>query len=59
MVGFAEVRFKGTRKGYFSYGEIDLRPGSHVIVEADRGEDIVVTGMSGNKLEKEKLSKRF
>jgi cell fate regulator YaaT (PSP1 superfamily) len=40
MVGFAEVRFKGTRKGYFSYGEIDLRPGSHVIVEADRGEDL-------------------
>lgn len=40
MVGFAEVRFKGTRKGYFSYGEIDLRPGTHVIVEADRGEDL-------------------
>ncbi len=40
MVGFAEVRFKGTRKGYFSYSEIDLRPGAHVIVEADRGEDL-------------------
>jgi cell fate regulator YaaT (PSP1 superfamily) len=40
MVGFAEVRFKGTRKGYFSYADIDLRPGTHVIVEADRGEDL-------------------
>ena len=40
MVGFAEVRFKGTRKGYFTYSEIDLRPGSHVIVEVDRGEDL-------------------
>jgi len=40
MVGFAEVRFKGTRKDYFTYGEIDLRPGTHVIVEADRGEDL-------------------
>jgi cell fate regulator YaaT (PSP1 superfamily) len=40
MVGFAEVCFKGTRKGYFTYAELDLRPGSHVIVEADRGEDL-------------------
>ena len=40
MVGFAEVRFKGTRKGYFTYTELDLRPGNHVIVEADRGEDL-------------------
>jgi cell fate regulator YaaT (PSP1 superfamily) len=38
MVGFAEVCFKGTRKGYFTYADLDLRPGSHVIVEADRGE---------------------
>jgi cell fate regulator YaaT (PSP1 superfamily) len=40
MVGFAEVCFKGTRKGYFTYADLDLRPGSHVIVEADRGEDL-------------------
>ena len=40
MVGFAEVRFKGTRKGYFTYAALDLRPGNHVIVEADRGEDL-------------------
>jgi len=38
--GFAEVRFKATRKGYFTYGDIDLVPGQHVIVEADRGEDL-------------------
>jgi cell fate regulator YaaT (PSP1 superfamily) len=40
MAGFAEIRFKGTRKGYFSYVELDLRPGQHVIVQADRGEDL-------------------
>ncbi len=40
MAGFAEVRFKGTRKDYYSYADIDLRPGSHVIVEAERGEDL-------------------
>lgn len=40
MAGFAEVRFKGTRKAYFSYEALDLAPGTHVIVEADRGEDL-------------------
>jgi len=40
MAGFAEIRFKGTRKEYFSYRELDLRPGQHVIVQADRGEDL-------------------
>ncbi len=39
--GFAEVRFKGTRKDYFTYGgNLALRPGQHVMVEADRGEDL-------------------
>ncbi len=39
--GFAEVRFKGTRKEYFSYGgSLDLAPGAFVVVEADRGEDL-------------------
>ncbi len=40
MAGFAEVRFKGTRKGYFSYEALDIAPGTQVIVEADRGEDL-------------------
>lgn len=40
MAGFAEVRFKGTRTAYFAYSELDLFPGGHVIVEADRGEDL-------------------
>ena len=40
MAGFAEIRFKGTRKGYFSYSQLDLRPGHAVVVEADRGEDL-------------------
>ena len=38
--GFAEIRFKGTRKDYFTYEPMDLAPGAHVIVEADRGEDL-------------------
>jgi cell fate regulator YaaT (PSP1 superfamily) len=40
MATFAEIRFKGTRKAYFTAEGIDLRPGQHVIVEADRGEDL-------------------
>ena len=40
MAGFAEVRFKGTRKAYFTYEALELAPGHHVIVEADRGEDL-------------------
>ena len=40
MGGFAEVQFKGTRKDYFAFQELDLLPGDQVIVEADRGEDL-------------------
>ncbi len=40
MPGFAEVRFKGTRRGYFNTGSLDLTPGDRVIVQADRGEDL-------------------
>ena len=40
MAGFAEVRFKGTRRGYFNTGGLDLTPGDRVIVQADRGEDL-------------------
>ena len=40
MPAFAEISFKGTRKGYFAYSDLDLRPGQHVIVQADRGEDL-------------------
>ena len=40
MGGFAEVRFKGTRKAYFAYADLELRPGLPVVVEADRGEDL-------------------
>jgi len=38
--GFAEVRFKGSRKDYYSYSGLELRTGWPVIVEADRGEDL-------------------
>ena len=40
MAGFAEVRFKGTRRGYFNTAGLDLTPGDRVIVQADRGEDL-------------------
>lgn len=40
MAGFAEVRFKGSRQDYFAFRGLSLTPGSHVIVEADRGEDL-------------------
>jgi cell fate regulator YaaT (PSP1 superfamily) len=38
--GFAEVHFKGTRKDYFTYADMELFPGHHVVVQADRGEDV-------------------
>jgi len=40
VAGFAEVRFKGTRKDYFTYDLAEVAPGHRVIVEADRGEDL-------------------
>jgi cell fate regulator YaaT (PSP1 superfamily) len=40
MVGFAEIRFKGTRRDYFSVRGLEVQPGAHVVVEADRGEDL-------------------
>lgn len=40
MAGFAEIRFKGTRKDYFTYRGLEVLPGAHVVVEADRGEDL-------------------
>lgn len=40
MSTFAEVGFKGNRKDYFTLSSLDLRPGAHVLVEADRGEDL-------------------
>ena len=38
--GFAEISFKGNRKAYFGYTNLDLRPGLDVIVEADPGKDL-------------------
>ena len=40
MSGFAEVSFKGTRRGYFRVDALDLSPGDPVIVQTDRGEDM-------------------
>jgi cell fate regulator YaaT (PSP1 superfamily) len=40
MGTFAEVGFKANRKSYFTATDLNLHIGSHVIVEADRGEDL-------------------
>jgi cell fate regulator YaaT (PSP1 superfamily) len=40
MSGFAEVSFKGSRKDYFHTDGLELEDGQHVVVEADRGEDV-------------------
>jgi len=40
MSGFAEVSFKGTRRGYFRFDALELSPGDSVIVQSDRGEDL-------------------
>ena len=40
MAGFAEVRFKGNRKGYYTDPGLELLTGQHVVVEAERGEDL-------------------
>jgi cell fate regulator YaaT (PSP1 superfamily) len=40
VAGFAEVRFKGNRKAYFNDPGLQLETGLHVVVEAERGEDL-------------------
>jgi cell fate regulator YaaT (PSP1 superfamily) len=35
-----EVTFKGNRRGYFTAADDALKPGDHVIVEAERGQDL-------------------
>lgn len=40
MASFVEIQFKGTRRDYYSNRGVDLRPGTFVVVEADRGEDL-------------------
>ncbi len=52
MSGFAEVSFKGTRRGYFRFDTLDLAPGDHVIVQADRGEDLGEITALGNIVER-------
>jgi cell fate regulator YaaT (PSP1 superfamily) len=47
VAGFAEVRFKGSRKEYFTYAGLDVRSGHPVIVEADRGENLGVVSAIG------------
>jgi cell fate regulator YaaT (PSP1 superfamily) len=35
-----EVSFKGSRRGYYSTDDTELRPGRYVVVEAERGQDV-------------------
>lgn len=39
-LGFAEVRFKGARKGYYAFRGLELADGVHVTVEAEGGFDL-------------------
>ena len=39
MSNFAEVSFKGTRKDYFTYGDLKLKTGYNVVVEVEGGQD--------------------
>ena len=52
MSGFAEVSFKGTRRGYFRFDALNLAPGDRVIVQADRGEDLGEVTAVGNIAER-------
>ena len=52
MSGFAEVSFKGTRRGYFRFDALNLAPGDQVIVQADRGEDLGEVTAVGNIAER-------
>ncbi len=52
MKGFAEVRFKGTRKHYFAFRDVPIQVGAEVIVEADRGEDLGVVTALGSVAER-------
>ena len=54
MSGFAEVRFKGTRKAYYAFAPARTRvaPGAAVIVEADRGEDLGRVSATGSIAER-------
>ncbi len=40
MGSFVEIRFKGTRRDYFTNRGVEITPGAYVLVEADRGEDL-------------------
>ena len=40
MASFVEIRFKGTRRDYYSNRGLEIHPGTYVLVEADRGEDL-------------------
>jgi len=40
MASFVEIRFKGTRRDYYTNRGLDVEPGAYVLVEADRGEDL-------------------
>ena len=52
MANFAEVKFKGTRRDYFYYSDLEIIPGSKVIVESSRGEDLGEVAAMGSIAER-------
>ena len=39
MSNFAEVKFKGTRKEYFTYDKLKIKNGLQVVVQLEDGQD--------------------
>lgn len=52
MTTFVEIRFKGTRRDYFTNRGLDILPGAFVMVEADRGEDLGEVTATGSIAER-------
>jgi cell fate regulator YaaT (PSP1 superfamily) len=52
VADFVEIGFKGTRRDYFSNRGLDLKPGTFVFVEADRGEDLGLVTALGSLAER-------
>lgn len=52
MNGFAEVRFKHTRRDYYSFESLELAPGDRVVVEASNGVDLGTVAALGSIAER-------
>ena len=56
---YVEVRFKNSRKDFFSTNELELYVGDTVAVEAKSGHDIGMVSMTGNLVKLQMKKKKF